>query len=295
MSRAPMHRRSVSFWNLVDRQTALLDPAAANALSATDVPEPIVRWLAQAMLLYGVPFEYLVPHPAMLPQESFRFFYIDRNWLYRLAEGAASAGIGSSRDALTILPVLDETAFRAASRAVGIRAALRGKPAPAADEIVPDVWTGFLLRSAVVQGWPGMDVVAVDDAGKTLRLLRIDRLSPTVLLCLFLGVPARIDIMEPPETLHFGVNKRDAGFYANLRGLGFGGKNPGIQFEGTAAIATVAGKYEGVIDAAATAASLKTALVAANAFPATDSLTSAQFAVEMVKAASLQPFKPEAL
>ncbi len=45
------------------------------------VPPDVVRFLARLRLLEGVPFNYLVPDATMLPLESIRFFYVDRNWL----------------------------------------------------------------------------------------------------------------------------------------------------------------------------------------------------------------------
>src|SRR4029434_3804700 len=34
---------------------------------------------------------------------------------------------------------------------------------------------------------------------------RMDRVAPDVLFCLFAGVPARVEVDEPSEGLHFGV------------------------------------------------------------------------------------------
>ena len=78
--------------------------------------------------------------------------------------------------------------------------------------------TGFLLRSRAVSGWPGMHVRAYDrelaegdDAivpesdTRRLRLLRLERLAPAVLLALFDGVPAVVHIEEPRRGIQFGV------------------------------------------------------------------------------------------
>ncbi len=295
MSRAPMHRRAISFWNLVERSAKSLDPDDLGASDPVEIPPAIVAWLARAMLLYGMPFEYLVPHPAMLPQESFRFFHIDQNWLLRLVEGAVSAGVGSSRDAIAILSQVDAVVSAAADKAVAVRSELRGKAAPAADPVPTLTWTGFLLRSVVVSGWVGMEISAYDANGKPLTLLRIDRLSPTVLFCLIKGVPAKIDLMEPPETLHFGVLQLDGGYNVALRGVGEGGFAAGVQIQppGTVPVPTVSGSYGGVLDISGAAANLKSALQAKGALPA-GAFTSSQFAIEMVRAAGLQSFEPEA-
>jgi hypothetical protein len=65
---------------------------------------------------------------------------------------------------------------------------------------------GFLLRSALVSGWPGLEVRGFSDTGgnSPLDLLRMDRLAADVLLCLFAKPPARVEISEPKEGLAFG-------------------------------------------------------------------------------------------
>jgi hypothetical protein len=292
-----MHNRAVSFWNLVERSARTLDPITALAADdPIEVPPDIVAWCARAMLLYGLPFEYLVPHPAMLPQESFRFFRIDQNWLLRLVEGAVSVGVGSSRDAIAILSQVDAVVSAAADQAVAVRSNLRGKAAPAPDPIPTLNWTGFLLRSKVVSGWPGIEVAASDETGQPLTLLRIDRLSPTVLFCLIRGVPAKVDLMEPPETLHFGVLHDSGGYNVVLRGLGYGGHDPGVQFQPpvTAPVPSVSGAYSGVLDITQAATNLKNALAAQNALSPQNTFTSCEFDIQMVRAAGLQSFEPKA-
>ena len=72
----------------------------ALAASAARMPAALADWLARLRLLYGVPFNYLVPDSRLLPQESVRFFYIDRNFTDRLVDGALSVwphSIGTAR------------------------------------------------------------------------------------------------------------------------------------------------------------------------------------------------------
>src|SRR5205085_11506130 len=42
--------------------------------------DELVQWIARLVLLYPVPFHYLIPHPALLPPESLRFFHLDDPW-----------------------------------------------------------------------------------------------------------------------------------------------------------------------------------------------------------------------
>jgi hypothetical protein len=291
MTGTPMHLGAESFRRLFVRIAAAPTPASSAP------PDAIVEWMSHLMLLEGVPFEYLVPHPAMLPEESVRFFVLDRSWLYRLIEGAASAGVGSSRDALQMLQSLDELTTSAAETAQALRPKALGMAAPA-PTAGGDDWSGFLLRSTVVQGWPGIEVRAYDGSGNPLPTLRMDRLSPNVLLCIFKGIPATVDVMEPPETLHFGVLKNNQGPCVVLRGLGFNNFTAGFQLPftpaPTAQVAMRAGAA-GVMNVAQSVQNLKAGLTdsAHNALSPDGTFTSAEFAVQMVRAAGLQTFAPE--
>jgi hypothetical protein len=43
---------------------------------------------------------------------------------------------------------------------------------------------------------------------KKIELLRMERLSANVLICLFKGEIKTVDIHQKPETLHFGLDSR---------------------------------------------------------------------------------------
>jgi hypothetical protein len=168
----------------------------------TPAEEQIAAWLARLRLLYGVPFHYLVPNARMLPVESIRFFRVDDRWVTALVDGAFSLGrpvTGVDAAEAGRLARVHEQARRLAPR---LRAARLGLPA--ADEL-PRPMSGFLLRSAVVGGWPALEVEALDADGGTLVPLRLERLSPEVLLGIFAGVVRRVKFREPAEMLHFGV------------------------------------------------------------------------------------------
>src|ERR1022692_3236238 len=62
------------------------------------MPPYMESFLAHLRLLVGVPFDYLVPDARLLPDESIRFFYLDRSWTDRLADGAIAIGKIGSRD-----------------------------------------------------------------------------------------------------------------------------------------------------------------------------------------------------
>jgi len=181
------------------------------AVTVDQDPQPgtdeyqVVSWLTGLHLLQGVPFAYLVPDIGMLPAESIRFFQVDKTWIEALIDGAFS--IGSTRATTTAGAALRE-AVRPVARARlhRVRAGLVGGPAQEAS--APEAISGFLLRSAAVSGWPGLEVRCyADPAGQQpLPLIRLERVAPALLFCLVGGVLQRADLQEPPEGVHFGVD-----------------------------------------------------------------------------------------
>lgn len=316
----------------------------------------IIKWLGRLRTLEGVPFPYIVPHEEMLPNDSIRFFHIDRNWIDAMIDGALSTGVLDSRGSLadvdpekraelyvTLMEALNEqelilnpfrTALAAHDKARALnkdvfdsvisqanqnyttriqseiaripeqhramkedivefseeRASstpktspkdgtaqtygktnntyLAGKagetPAKAAAksvgssliqdndfgkkqiEINKDIQaelaqqisgilsqmtmirggllTGFLMRSTIVRDYPGLEIRAYDapecvgknrekgfDEGRAIQALRITRLSETILLCIFNGVPTHLRMKEPSEGIRLGLEKQDLG------------------------------------------------------------------------------------
>lgn len=284
--------------NLAARQLGEADPALPPL--AVPLPQSVIDWLAQASLLYGVPFEYLVPQAQMLPRESIRFFYIDNNWLHRLVEGAVSIGTSSSADTVQLMVAIEHIVEQAMLATSNVRAKMRGKAAaPNAATVGPI--TGFLLRSAAVSGWPGMEISAyvgeTTDSQK-LPLLRLDRLSDNILIALFDGLPKRVDILQPPESLHFGIRPDADAYFSFLRWLSAGDSgtvqhSAGEQIGNAQAPVAMRSnaKYPGVLNITQTAANLKEQLKQQSALDPQDTFTSAEFAVQMVRSAGLQTFE----
>lgn len=187
------------------------------------VPDEVVGWLARLRLLEGVPFNYLVPHDELLPAESIRFFYLDRNWTDAAVQGALSVGGITSRDRELLGDAhprvrerVDhaERLVRAAEVTAERRERLQEEDQDGeaqADKTGPaGVVSGFLLRSRAVSGWPGLQVHAERD-GQRLRFLRLERLAPAVLLALFDGIPDTVNIEEPRQGIQFGIDQDKGG------------------------------------------------------------------------------------
>ncbi|PXY78477.1 MAG: hypothetical protein CXX81_07555 [Methanobacteriota archaeon] len=227
----------------------------------------MVEWLARLRMLEGVPFRYLVPSEEILPNESIRFFHVDRNWLDALVDGALSVGrMGSQEskfdadryeDLMNDLHNLERDLRPFANDLFADN--LGGD----ALETMGESLTGFLFRSSVVRDFPGIEVSAYDstleyqvcsncgliapvDVGEgstvycgcgsgvwespapgslggpetvpvnpyspTFRIptLRQERLSETVMMCVFNGTPTHVRIQEPYEGMRLGVDTEQA-------------------------------------------------------------------------------------
>jgi hypothetical protein len=170
--------------------------------------EELVDWLARVRLLDGVPFSYVVPHEAMLPLESIRFFYLNRGFLDAAVDGALSVAGATTRDHAYLTSVhqelveaVDEAERNLWSKRLGVELHAG----------VAETVTGFLLRSRLVAGWPGLSVRAfraVQGGEESVQLLRMERLAPGVLLVLMDGVPDRLELEEPRGGLQFGVDTK---------------------------------------------------------------------------------------
>jgi len=175
------------------------------------VPDGARSWLAALRLLSSVPFQHIVADERLLPQESARFFYVDRAWTDALVQGALSIGAITDTDRALLQQLypairddLDE-----AERLVRVTGD-EGEVGEA------DALTGMLLRSRAVSGWPGIHVnayrgdvadAAPQDDPSRLHLMRLEQLAPSVLLAIFDGVPEVVHVDEPRHGIQFGVEE----------------------------------------------------------------------------------------
>jgi hypothetical protein len=179
------------------------------------VPGELRRFLARLRLLYGVPFSYLVPDADLLPKESIRFFYVDRAWTDALVQGALSVGTVSTADRAQLEAVHQAIRDDVDDAEAQVRQPLEEDLLAGSGDTI----TGFLLRSRAVSGWPNLHVRAYrrdlleDDELTTkaesdpdrMKVLRLERLAPAVLLVLIDGVPEVVHIEEPRQGIQFGV------------------------------------------------------------------------------------------
>jgi len=307
--------------------------------AAGRIPEEVTAWLGRLVLLYGVPFNYLLPDEAMLPQESIRFFFLDPVWIQYLVQGACSIGNTGYGDTIIdkamneqVQPNQPEAAQRPglADKAAGevrdrLRQQCEGVSPPPESDCLAWPLTGFLLRSAVVDGWRGLEIMAYrksaepekktwDSTGMTdaqklrldkeglvpLKALRLEQISRDVMLGIFNGTISRLIIRQPQEGLHFGLRPDPIrrSYTKTLRNLGY--KDPtraGEIFQEHTIDLSRDGlmrdqKHPGVINIGALAARMKAQLSALEELHG-DTFTSAEFAVEMIEAPGEFSFIPQ--
>jgi hypothetical protein len=212
-------------------RTRMANPVQVTApVPEAEMPPYMESLLAHLRLLVGVPFDYLVPDSRLLPDESIRFFYLDRSWTDRLVDGAISVGKIGTREqahhqahapAVNQQLDLSERIVRILQRRLTDFPTAKQKND--GDQAPADIITGFLLRSAAVSGWPHMDVRAFNTniqpgtdvsqipADQMLPLLRLERLSPSVLIAFFQGIPKLVWCEEPHHGVQFGVSENRNG------------------------------------------------------------------------------------
>jgi len=178
----------------------------------------VTSFLGRLTLLHGVPFAYLVAHEQLLPPESLKFFSIDPQWLNALIGGAVSVGRPQTIGFLLNKAMAGN--FGVLKEARTRRFLDRGiKPPENVDYNAPTYqFTGFLLRSRILQGWPGLEVRAFKVGGDRkvpadeLSMLRVDRIAADTLFAVVDGQIGILELTQPPEGLHFEVDKKPANF-----------------------------------------------------------------------------------
>ncbi len=223
-----------------------LDTPAVREKALTPPPPPaaVTAFLGRLTLLHGVPFPYLVPDERLLPAETLKIFLIDPGWLDALVGGALSVGRGGTSRLLL-------NKAQAGNFIAGILAAARAARPPdrgpeppegaavATEPAASYAFSGFLLRSRVLEAWPGLEVRAYRSRGRdpsdALALLRFDRIAPDIILGVVDGQLADIEMAQPPEGLHFVADRAPTRGDAAERVIDVAGWAAGL--DGSAALA----------------------------------------------------------
>ena len=207
-------------------------PYQGNTMTSEDEAwVTVVEWLSKLRTLQGVPFVYIVPTEEMLPNESIRFFHIDRNWLDALVDGAISVGtldsrgslpaVGDDNEELKYQRLIQELNNSEINKNPYRNKLLEDAKQPESSDEYPSggSTSGFLLRSTVVRDFPGLEVSAYEAPGissdhpeqwaisdKRIQTIYQVRLSETILLCIFNGIPTHLRLQEPGEGIRLGLD-----------------------------------------------------------------------------------------
>lgn len=162
----------------------------------------VYKWILDRLFFYGIPAHYLVPDPEILPEETLRFFAIDKNWTDALIDGALSVANHQ-------VPTMDQVTRRKLKEKIQehlnqVDPALKYKPQ------VPT--HGMLLRSEIVSQFPGLMIRAPKPEHYLgAPILRQEVIADGVLLCLFDYAPGTptffetLTIQMPPHEQRFSI------------------------------------------------------------------------------------------
>ncbi|HOY05176.1 MAG TPA: hypothetical protein PLO67_07235 [Saprospiraceae bacterium] len=177
----------------------------------------LARWLQQLALLGSLPMTYIAAHSDLLPAESLRFFYIDNNWISALLDGALSTL--HRRQADMRQPDFTATERRKALSRIITQEYRRLKGLAPGEKVdntfLDEPKSGFLLRSALVSGWPGIEVEVKSEGAAPSpdnvipALLRLEQVAGGVLAGLVRGTIRQATFREPHEGLSFGISGED--------------------------------------------------------------------------------------
>jgi hypothetical protein len=237
-------------FDLFDKVTSRLQSQSGQeSADSPDVPELVASFLGNLGMLKDIPVYYLIPDERYLPlgsaqlngveveQGAFKFFWLDSEWIECLMDGATSIGADESRSLLLTKAMGGDyvASVYLSGKKARLKAQLTGAYSPGEfqDEfdnrfaaylnnghpsptLAMNNWqyTGFFMRSTLIQGWPGIEVIAegrdsdsTDDVIRPLQVIRMERIAVDTLFCICEGIISQVVINQPKEALHFGFEE----------------------------------------------------------------------------------------
>ncbi|MEM9920883.1 MAG: hypothetical protein AAF990_22480 [Bacteroidota bacterium] len=207
----------VPFNNLVADEKMLSNDILAKDLTST-------QWLKRLADLYNIDSQSLKAYEGNLDNASkerlrtnaLRFFYVDLNWIDSLIDGALSIGVHNSVDYQLQLAVHKAFKEEIEQAMVNHRVLLRGQQE--VPKYLPErlgTFSGLLFRSPIVAQWTGLEIIGYktatadpEDDRQMVDILRMERLSPNIMMVLFKGVPQKVTIKEPSESIYSGLQRQ---------------------------------------------------------------------------------------
>ena len=245
--------------NFLAEMNGHMEAVLNKAIDGEDDGE-VEAFLENMALLEGLPLSYLVADDKMLPQESLRLFWLDETWIMSYQNGALSLGRNNQSDRVHDRIML----AKAISDSASVRSCKGNR-------------TGFLLRSKLVTGWPGMEFECRDPEGLPLKILKLEVVTDGIMLGIVEGNLSEIIFKEPAEALHYGMEEEQDSPCVSLVSMKSGKEGEDIQKYQDMLYRD---KEEGVVDVSGLAAAMEQALHKADALDG--SLSSSGFAAELL-------------
>ena len=157
----------------------------------------VLAWIMDRWFLQAIPYNYLIPDPGFVPQESIRSFYVDHNWFQVFVDGALSIA-EHFHEGDDVREAIKASFSSYLSTNIGDTGFKPQKP----------VW-GLLIRSEFVTRFPDLRISAPfkdteqNKVGNQLEVLRMETLDTDLILLLFDREPADFSpkgiTISPPE------------------------------------------------------------------------------------------------
>jgi hypothetical protein len=201
------HERRALARHIAVRSMLEASTPAEGVGAAGPVPAALLDWVTSVRRLGSIPWPYLVPDQALVPNEGIRFILLDTTWTAQVIAGAFS--------------IMSTTREGGGSVSDSLLARLAAQLAAAVPADLP-VRSGFVLRSSIVADWPDLGVLAWGDSARTVPLnVTVTRRAPNLMFAVVDGLCQRIDLQLMPQGLGFSVPAGNAsvGAYAAAQGV----------------------------------------------------------------------------
>lgn len=137
----------------------------------------------ETVLQQTMPEQFLFPVLSPAPDESIRFFYIDKNVISAALDGIFSIGVESKRQT-----EINDFLYKYVSDRIWDRL-------PGGD------MTGFVLNSSLLEIWKNTEVYAFDANGNEIDTFSVRKSGETKRVYIYKGEIKNIILREPPHTL----------------------------------------------------------------------------------------------
>ena len=200
--------------------------------------ELIMKTLSRWAAFYDIPFEWLFPNESLITDESVNLFMIDPNWHKSLLDGALSLGRYSEyeieRRAKSDGQLINAAMISGKEHRKKLLNEMRGMKQRvdyecfSLDEDVLNSkvqeteMSGLLINSRLISDNPGLEIHFFDKftdgrlLEEELKIVRMERIKPSLLLCIVEGTIKSVVFDMPFEGLNYGCQNKSKIILRNL-------------------------------------------------------------------------------